>query len=259
MNYQQKYLEYKKKYLDLVDNIKETNQTGGSKIKHIYIIRHGETEWNEKGIAQGAKNDIPLNHIGEEQAIKTGKYLSTVAHREHFDFDMIISSPMIRTIKTSELIGEEVNYEGEIITNKNLIENDGGLLNVGKTTEELKQDKFYDDYFNEVDREKKLDIIERNQITEFPKFFSDKYKIETLKSKRSRASKVKKMLEKIDKERIIVVSHNGFIDTFNKIVLNSNDIIKGDYSNGKNCHITYYQLTNKKWKLISAPNTLHMK
>ena len=166
---------------------------------------------------------------------------------------------MIRTIRTSELIAEEIRYEGEIDTNKNLIENDGGLLNVGKTTAELKTDKFYDDFFNEVERENKLDIIERNQITEYPKFFSEKYKIETLKNKRLRASNVKKALEKINKERIIVVSHNGFIDTFNKVVLNSNDFIKGDLSNGKNCHITYYQLTGKSWKLICAPNTLHMK
>ena len=36
----------------------------------------------------------------------------------------------------------------------------------------------------------------------------------------------------------------------NKLILNTSDIIKGDLSNGKNCHITYYQLTGKSWKLI---------
>lgn len=29
--------------------------------------------------------------------------------------------------------------------------------------------------------------------------------------------------------------------------------------NGKNCHITYYEIEGKKYKLICAPNTLHLK
>ena len=261
MDYQQKYLKYKQKYLELINNNQINCQTGGiNKIKHIYIIRHGETEWNEKGLSQGAKNDISLNNKGKEQSIKTGKYLSKVAQRENFDFDLIISSPMIRTLKTAELIAEQVNYKDKIILNKNLIECDGGLLNIGKTTNELKQDKFYDEFYDEMKEFNKLDIIEQNQITEYPKIFMTKYKCESMKQRRNRSRKIKKLLENIDKEHIIVVSHNGFItDAFNKLILNTSDIIKGDLSNGKNCHLTYYQVNNKKWKLICAPNTLHLK
>ena len=34
--------------------------------KKIYLIRHGETMWNVNGLAQGSRNDIPLNMIGKE-------------------------------------------------------------------------------------------------------------------------------------------------------------------------------------------------
>jgi broad specificity phosphatase PhoE len=59
---------------------------------------------------------------------------------------------------------------------------------------------------------------------------------------------------------MIIVSHNGFItDVLNKLLLNTKDIIKGDMSNGKNCHITYYEIEGNKYKLICSPNTLHLK
>lgn len=35
----------------------------------VYLIRHGETEWNIQGKLQG-HSDIPLNEQGEMQALK---------------------------------------------------------------------------------------------------------------------------------------------------------------------------------------------
>lgn len=42
---------------------------------YIYIIRHGETEWNKKGLVQG-KTDIPLNETGIKQAERTSFLLA---------------------------------------------------------------------------------------------------------------------------------------------------------------------------------------
>ncbi|MCM8788139.1 MAG: histidine phosphatase family protein, partial [Candidatus Omnitrophica bacterium] len=33
----------------------------------LYLVRHGETDWNVKGLIQG-HSDIPLNKKGEAQA-----------------------------------------------------------------------------------------------------------------------------------------------------------------------------------------------
>ncbi len=42
-------------------------------IKHLYIVRHGETDFNLKGIIQGRLIDADLNETGQNQAKRNGK------------------------------------------------------------------------------------------------------------------------------------------------------------------------------------------
>ncbi len=63
----------------------------------LYIVRHGETEWNVKKIIQGHE-DIPLNKKGEVQAKELSKKL------RHIKFDAVFSSDLIRAKKTAEII-----------------------------------------------------------------------------------------------------------------------------------------------------------
>ena len=39
----------------------------------LYVLRHGETEWNREGIFQGV-HDSPLTAMGREQAAHQGKF-----------------------------------------------------------------------------------------------------------------------------------------------------------------------------------------
>mgnify|MGYP000017231777 CR=1 FL=1 len=63
----------------------------------IYIVRHGETVWNEKKLLQG-RTDIELNEKGRELARITGENLKST------DFDLVYSSPLKRAYETAQLI-----------------------------------------------------------------------------------------------------------------------------------------------------------
>ena len=55
---------------------------------HLYIMRHGETFWNKKGLIQGS-SDIALTPYGEELARDTRDGFD----REEIRFQRIYSSP----------------------------------------------------------------------------------------------------------------------------------------------------------------------
>ncbi len=63
----------------------------------LYIVRHGETEWNKARRIQG-QVDIPLNEFGRRLAQKTAKGLSDI------HFDLCYSSPLSRAKETAALI-----------------------------------------------------------------------------------------------------------------------------------------------------------
>lgn len=63
----------------------------------IYLVRHGETDWNKAFRFQGG-TDIELNAYGRELAGITGRALEETA------FDVIYSSPLIRAYETACLI-----------------------------------------------------------------------------------------------------------------------------------------------------------
>lgn len=63
----------------------------------LYIIRHGETQWNKEKRFQG-QTDIPLADKGIELAKKTAIGMKDI----HLDY--IISSPLTRAIQTAQLV-----------------------------------------------------------------------------------------------------------------------------------------------------------
>ncbi|MCM1344520.1 MAG: histidine phosphatase family protein [Muribaculaceae bacterium] len=63
----------------------------------IYLMRHGETDWNKARRLQG-QSDIPLNEYGRELAVKTAEALADVS------FDMAFCSPLGRAQETARII-----------------------------------------------------------------------------------------------------------------------------------------------------------
>ena len=68
----------------------------------IYIIRHGQTNWNIIKKIQGQK-DIELNETGIKQA--TDK----ISIFNEYNFDLIICSTLKRAMKTAEILNSEKN------------------------------------------------------------------------------------------------------------------------------------------------------
>ncbi len=70
----------------------------------IYLVRHGETDWNLARRIQGS-TDIPLNATGRSQARRTGRLL---ARRT---WDGIATSPLSRAFETGTIIADAVGVD----------------------------------------------------------------------------------------------------------------------------------------------------
>jgi probable phosphoglycerate mutase len=68
----------------------------------FWFLRHGETDYNAKGLSQGAL-DISLNATGRAQAALAGPVLANRG------IVAIVSSPMLRTRETTEIVNRSLN------------------------------------------------------------------------------------------------------------------------------------------------------
>ncbi len=76
----------------------------------LYVVRHGETEYNLKRIMQG-RLDSELTELGRTQARNRGEDLKQI------DFDAVFSSDSIRAQKTAEII----KLDRELAVNTNML------------------------------------------------------------------------------------------------------------------------------------------
>ena len=128
-------LKYKNSYKTQVECLNQTShlnknipdQIGDSR---IFLIRHGETNWNKEGRFQG-QIDIPLNNNGKDQATKASKYLQEI------NFNKAFSSAMARPYETATIILKETP-ELKITKINELVEINHGLWE-GKLENEIKE------------------------------------------------------------------------------------------------------------------------
>lgn len=72
----------------------------------LFLIRHGQTDWNIKGKIQGSC-DIELNVTG----IKQAEELSSKILKDKYKFSKIYSSLQRRAVKTAEILSKVTNVE----------------------------------------------------------------------------------------------------------------------------------------------------
>lgn len=79
----------------------------------IYLLRHGQTDWNLDMRMQG-RTDIPLNEKGRSQAAVAAEKLKDIP------FDRVYSSPLIRAFDTAKVIAKP--HDLPVVTMEELIE-----------------------------------------------------------------------------------------------------------------------------------------
>ncbi len=98
----------------------------------IYIVRHGEVWHNLMGVYDRNEND-DLNETGIKQAESLREKIKDI------DYDIVISSPMVRSVHTARIINVK---NKEIILDDRLKERDPGALS-GTPTYETDRDEYW--------------------------------------------------------------------------------------------------------------------
>ena len=175
---------------------------------NIYVVRHGQTDWNIQGLVQGL-TDIELNLTGIEQGNEVAEQLKNI------NFVAIYSSPLKRTIETAKLINKYHNKN--IIADKRIVERCFGNF---EGTNGLKNKFDYWDY--------KLNLNDNN--------------VESVKILFKRIKDFLLEIYEIYKDtnsNILLVTHGGTAIAINAVI---NDITDDLFSLGmKNCEVKIFE------------------
>lgn len=173
----------------------------------ICLVRHGLTEYNAQRKLQGS-SDIPLNSEGESQAKSAREKLKA------YDFDLIISSPLIRAYRTAEIINEYHDLEIE-------------------TMDELKEQYFGPLEGNHID-----DIQEKYPDGIFPGAES----FESLSNRVAKA--IKKIENTYPDKHILLTAHSR---TIKSILALYSDEIHMFKTKLDNCSLSHIECIDSKW------------
>lgn len=97
----------------------------------IFVVRHGQTESNQKKLVMGNRIDESLNDLGINQAETIATELGSQR------FDIIFSSTLKRALETAEIIKKHLNTP--IVVDARLVERDFGSL-TGKNWNQIEKE-----------------------------------------------------------------------------------------------------------------------
>ena len=184
-------------------------------MKNLYCIRHGEALHNVLFREIGDKvyllyRDTPLTSVGENQSTELGK------SNENNDIELIIVSPLLRTLQTAHNIFKTKNIP--MLALDCVMEYPQGLdqCNHRKSIKEYKY------CYPKVD-------FSHIEYDEEP--FWKKYEMESMESLEKRIEKMKKFIISRPEKNIAIVSHSSFLGKFlfDKIGDEKNEL--------KHCHV----------------------
>ena len=91
----------------------------------LYLVRHGQSEWNRIGRIQG-RSESPLTEFGREQAVAIGRLLRTALPNSDID---IVASPLARAFETATIIAGELGRAArDVCADERITDFDVGAL-----------------------------------------------------------------------------------------------------------------------------------
>lgn len=186
----------------------------------IIFLRHGKTDWNDKGLLQG-RDDVPLNSQGIAQAKSAGYEISRALLEKKIKIDKIITSPLSRAGVTAKILSSALD-NAPIIEDERLTERDFGILS----------GKEYDFSSRVV-----LENVEEESV-------------ETVESIVKRVREL--IFEKVNKsENVLIVTHGAVTRIFAEKSKKSKSVSEKDIGIIGNCHMVVYSYDEKSIVLES--------
>ena len=200
-------------------------------VEKVYLIRHGETEWNITGRWQGIL-DPPLNEPGRKQAEKLA------AHLKDTPIQAIYSSDLSRAFDTAKMLGDALGLS--LIVDKRLRELHIGVFQ-GLT---------------------KPEIIEKYP-EEFEAFMAQPFEhcITEGESRRQLQARVLEAWQELtarkDIQEIAIITHGGAIKTLLSALFPQQKE-SFDAQDFPNVSITLLERTGDNWRIAELANTSHL-
>jgi broad specificity phosphatase PhoE len=157
-------------------------------ITRIYLIRHGETNYNAEKRIQGSGDSPQLTSLGEKQVLKAKEKLSATT------FKKIFSSDLLRARQTASILNKDTHLEIKYLSNLREIYL-GPWENVLWSEIELQYPSDHNAFYNIPD-----------------KFFLEG--AETIRSLQERGVRtIEYILKQSIGDDVLVVSHGGLIQS----------------------------------------------
>ncbi len=201
-------------------------------MKEIYLIRHGETDFNRQGVVQGSGVDSDLNETGRKQA------RSFFNHYRHLPFDKIYISALKRTRQSvDDFIREGIPFE--VIPELNEI-------GWGDFEGKLQTPEMMKEYQGIIDSWRTGALHRAGKNAETPLAMMKRQKVA-----------LQKILKNESEKRILISTHGRYLRAFLCLLSNTPLHLMDDFEHSNLClYIIHYR--HNKFEIAAANITDHL-
>ena len=204
----------------------------------IYFVRHGETTYNARDVYQPL--DSPLSEQGIRQAEFVAKRFT------HIPVDIILSSPLARTKKTTEIINKVFNKQIEWV-------------------DELREIKRPSEFIDNNDKHEKVQKIKKlikENVTDPNWHYSDE---ENFFDFKKRATQFLEKMSQREEKHILSVTHGEILRMIISVMLFGENLTVNEFNKLQkflktiNTGITVCEKENNRWKLLTWNDHAHLR